>query len=395
MFVKDDPNALETPKVVIGLMSGTSVDAVDACCVRLSMKDGVLRHEILGNYTHPMPANTRKRLLACMDNKPVMLRELSSLNTAVAQVFVDAAYGVMGTSGLPRDKIDLIGSHGQTVFHQPPRGEGVIGNTLQIGEPSVIAEYTGVPVAADFRPKDMALGGQGAPLVPYADQLLFQHETLGRCIQNIGGMANVTVLPPKTEAGKDVIAFDTGPGNVLIDAAMEALFGKTLDDGGKMAASGKIDTALLETLMQHEFLQETPPKSTGRETFSKTMALEIIENNKALAKEDIIATLTAYTAESIADAYRRFVLPHTRVDEVIVGGGGVFNQTLMKKLRDKLSAFPTPVTLKTHAEFGIPDKYKEALAFAILGWSAMAGLPNNIPSCTGARQAAVLGKLVL
>jgi len=225
--------------------------------------------------------------------------------------------------------------------------------------------------------------------------LLFQHETLGRCIQNIGGMANVTVLPPKDETGKEVIAFDTGPGNVLIDAAMEALFGQMRDDNGKIAASGSTNKTLLEALMQHEFLKEPPPKSTGRETFGKSMALALIEANQTISKEDLIATLTAYTVESIAQAYRQFVLPHTRVDEVIVGGGGVFNQTLMASLTEAFSKFPTPVAVKTHADFGIPDQYKEALAFAILGWSTMAGIPNNIPSCTGARQAAVLGKLIL
>lgn len=395
MFVADDDKALAEPKTVIGLMSGTSVDAVDACCVRLSMKDGKLHHEILGNHTQAIPPNIKKRLLTCINGDAVSLKEISSLNTAVAQSFVDAAYGVMNVTGIRPEKIDLIASHGQTVFHQPPVAEGIIGNTLQIGEPSVIAEFTGIRTVGDFRPRDMALGGQGAPLVPFADKLLFQEdEKITRCIQNIGGMANVTVLPP-SGSEQDIIAFDTGPGNMLIDNVMDILYEKSLDENGQTAADGEVIGPLLDELMGNEYLAYEPPKSTGRELFGRKLAERCVEQYADHPQQNIVTTVTKFTALSIADAYARFVFPHYEVQEVIAGGGGVKNPVLMQWLGEELGRKKPGLALKTHADFDIPNQYKEALAFAILGWATMAGMPNSIPTCTGARAAAVLGKIIV
>lgn len=386
---------LEKPLTVIGLMSGTSVDAIDACVARLWMEDGRLRYDLLGTYTHHIPVHLQKRLLACMTNKPVPLKEICSLNMVVGILFSDAAFGLMNTIPLPPSEVDCIGSHGQTLYHLPPPTQGLLGSTLQIGETSVIAERTGVTTIGDFRVRDMAVGGQGAPLVCLADQLLFQDETVGRCIQNIGGIANVTVLPPKRD-GKDIIAFDTGPGNMLIDGAMAALFDRPMDENGDVAASGKVDEVLLSELMAHHYLDADPPKSTGREMFGAYFLQELLDRHRAMPKENLIATLTAFTARSIADAYRRFVFPgYPQISEVVLGGGGVYNRTLMRMLKDSLvDAGPSDLKLKTHEDFGVPDKYKEALAFAILAWATMQELPGNIPSCTGADRAVVLGKMV-
>jgi anhydro-N-acetylmuramic acid kinase len=383
------------PLTVMGLMSGTSVDGVDACLARLEYINGKLHHEIVATYTQEMPERLRQRLLKAMAEQAVHLEELCALNVAVGELFADAALGLMKAHNIAASQIDCIGSHGQTIYHWPPTEPGKLGGTLQIGEPSIIAEKTGVYTIADFRPRDMAAGGQGAPLVCFADLLLFQDEQVGRCIQNIGGIANVTVVPSR-EAQKTgnvpVIAFDTGPGNMLMDAAMERFFQKPYDENGQIAAQGSVDAALLEHLLQHPYLPAPPPKTTGREMFGLPYLENLLTAYPNVAPADLLATLNRFTVQSIADAYERFVFPAYSVTDVVIGGGGAYNGTLMNTLNRLFQERGRTINLKTHADFGIHDKYKEALAFAILAWASLLRRPNTLPECTGAAHPVIMGK---
>lgn len=384
------------PLTVMGLMSGTSVDAVDACLVRLECLNGRLLFEILATHSVAMPPNLRQRLLTAMAEQHVALEELCALNVAVGELFAETALGLMQTHGIPASQIDCIGSHGQTLYHWPPRpgASDALGGTLQIGEPSIIAEKTGVYTIADFRPRDMAAGGQGAPLVCFADFWLFQDEHIGRCTQNIGGIANVTVIPAR-QAKKPVIAFDTGPGNMLMDAAMAHFYQERYDTNGEKAASGTVHAPLLTRLMTHPYLQLLPPKTTGREQFGEPYFQELLTQFPTLTPADWLATLTHYTASSIVDAYERFVFPHCDVAEMVIGGGGAYNAFLRQIIQERFKANKRTITVKTHADFGIPDQSKEALAFAILAWAALLHRPNNLPECTGARHPVIMGKHIL
>jgi len=383
------------PLTVMGLMSGTSVDGVDACLARLEFLNGQLRHEILATHTVKMPESLRVRLLKCMAEKTIHLEEFCALNVAVGELFADTAQGLIETHEINPKSIDCIGSHGQTIYHWPPTKPCTLGGTLQIGEPSMIAERTGIYTIADFRPRDMAAGGQGAPLVCFADRLLFQDEELGRCVQNIGGIANVTVVPSRhaqNHETKPVIAFDTGPGNMLIDAAMQQFFNQPYDANGAEAAKGKLHKELLAALKIHPYIQLLPPKTTGREQFGQAYFEELLGKFPEISPSDWLHTLTNFTACSIADTYERFVFPGYDIAEAIIGGGGVKNLTLMAMLAQEFEARGRKVAIKTHADFGIPDQYKEALAFAILAWAALLGRSNNLPECTGASHPVVMGK---
>lgn len=379
------------PLTVMGLMSGTSVDGVDACLARLEFVAGKLHYEILATYTQDMPDSLRTRLLKCMADKTVHLEELCSLNVAIGELFAEAALGLMKTHNIPASQIDCIGSHGQTIYHWPPTEPGKLGGTLQIGEPSIIAEKTGVYTIGDFRPRDMAAGGQGAPLVCFADLLLFQDDAIGRCIQNIGGIANVTVVPSR-QAQKPLIAFDTGPGNMLMDAAMEHFFQKAYDENGAIAAQGKLNQTLLDALLKHPYLALLPPKTTGREQFGAPYFQEVLAEFPQISGPDWLATLNFYTAQTIVDAYERFVFPGYDATEIVIGGGGAYNATLLETMKTLFKTKNREIELKMHVDFGIHDKYKEALAFAILAWASLLHRPNNIPECTGAAHPVVLGK---
>ncbi len=389
LFARRTP---ERPLRVIGLMSGTSADAVDGCCVQLWMEEGRLRYEVEATATVMMPEGVRKKLLSVMSGKAVYVHEICTLNFEIGELFAQAALQVMKAGNLDPVAVDAIGSHGQTLYHIPPGTEGHTPSTLQIGEPSIIAQRTGIPTVADFRPRDMAAGGQGAPLVCYADNLLFTHNRFGRCVQNIGGIANVTVLPPMGSAPP--VAFDTGPGNMLIDQAMEYFYDRPYDEDGKIAASGQVDPDLVGHLMDQPYLRLPPPKTTGRELFGQQLMTDILRFFTNLGDEDVIATLTYFTARSIADAYRDFVLPVQPVDEVILGGGGVYNKTLVRFLSELLAECNPDMRILTHEDFGIHNKYKEALAFAVLAWATLNNMPGNIPSCTGASQPVILGKIL-
>ncbi|MBI3910752.1 MAG: anhydro-N-acetylmuramic acid kinase [Armatimonadetes bacterium] len=359
-------------------MSGTSVDGIDAALVSLWREGGWPRVRLEAFVTHPYPDETRQGLFAAFAGR----RDaggLCRLNVAVGEAFAAAAKAVAVAAGVSLDTVAFIASHGQTVWHEPPA-------SLQVGEPCVIAQRTGCPVVADFRPRDLAAGGQGAPLVPYVDWLLFADPTRTRAIQNIGGIANVTCLP--AGGGIDtVIAFDTGPGNVPIDAAaMFSTQGRLrCDEGGRLAAQGQVDAKWLAWLLEDEYFHRAPPKSAGREQFGELFVSRLWYLK--LRGKNLVATLTALTVESIALAYERWLPP---VDEVVVGGGGARNPFLMAALARRLA----PACVTTYEEFGLHGDAKEAVAFAILGYETLAGRPANVPAATGARQAVVLGKII-
>ena len=371
---------------VVGLMSGTSADGIDAVLAELTGCGPATGFEILAFEARELPADIRARLLALFE-PGASVDELCEMDVVLGEAFADAALGVIAAAGLSPAAVDLIGSHGQTVRHFPLRRPP---STLQIGEPAVIAQRTGITTVADFRPADMAVGGQGAPLVPLVDHLLFGHSGQSRLLLNIGGIANITVLPAGA-APEGVRAFDLGPGNMLIDGAVAHATGgrERFDEGGCMAARGRVDRPLLERLLAHEFFQRPPPKSTGREEFGTPFLASLLQE-AGVHPVDLVATLTAFTASSIVEGIERFVLPQVEAGEMWVSGGGVHNLQLMAALRDGLPSF----RVGSLAELGVSPDAREALTFAVLANETLAGRAGNLPSATGARREAVLGKIV-
>ena len=382
-----------SPQVFVGLMSGTSADGIDAVVAEISGAGRRLRARLVVHLHHPFLRAMQRRILHLSLHGTVA--EICELNFLLGEQFARAALAAIRRARLnPRD-ITAIASHGQTIQHLP---NARAPSTLQIGEPAVIAERTGITTVADFRVRDMAAGGQGAPLVPYADWVLFTDNTRPRIVQNVGGIANLTFLPPCAKLA-DIIAFDTGPGNMVTDAVVAALTHgrQTFDCDGRLAARGQVSEKLLRELMAHPFLRRRPPKTTGREEFGERFVGRLLASARRLRlrPEDTVATATAFTVASIADACRRFVFPKLRPSElgklqVILGGGGAKNPTLRRMLAQQIGAGE----LLTHEDFGIPNAAKEALAFAILAHQTLLGQPGNVPNATGARRAAVLGKIV-
>ncbi len=389
----------------IGLMSGTSADAVDAALVRISGAGETARVELVAFVSRPLPAAVRRALFLLFEQAERSVERLCSLNVVLGEQFAEAALLVCRQAGVPLDRVLVIGSHGQTVWHQPEADPSLplsVPSTLQIGEPAVIAERTGVPVMANFRAADIAVGGQGAPLVPYFDWVMLRHPARSRAVQNIGGIANVTYLPAGGTV-EEVRAFDTGPGNALIDGLVTLLTdaGQTFDRDGQLAARGRVDEQLLGRLLADPYLHRPPPKTTGRERYGLLFCRRLLEEaglapgvladpaaspaqrQRAL---DLVATVTAFTAASIAESYRRWLPP---VDDVIVSGGGSRNPVLLATLRRMLA----PLPVATSEEYGIPSQAKEAMAFALLAHDGLLGLPTNVPGATGARRRVVLGSL--
>ena len=381
------------PRLIVGLMSGTSADGIDAVVAEIAGSGSQLRARVLAHVHQPFSPAMRQRILhLCLHGT---VAEICEMNFVLGEQFARTALAAIRRAKRKPGDIAGIGSHGQTIHHLP---NARTPSTLQIGEAAVIAERTGITTVADFRVRDMAAGGEGAPLVPYADWALFTDQTKPRIVQNIGGIGNLTFLPPRAELD-GVIAFDTGPGNMVMDALVTALSQgrQTFDRGGRWAARGRVSEELLAELMTHPFLRRRPPKTTGREEFGEGFVQRMLESGRRLRlrPEDMVATATAFTAESIADAYKRFVFPKLTLGErgtlqVILGGGGAKNPTLRRILAARIGL----PELLTHEDFGIANAAKEALAFAILAHETLHGQPGNVPTATGARRAVVLGKIV-
>ncbi len=395
-------------RLCAGLISGTSADGIDAALVRITGAGAEARLDLVEFVSVPYPAEVRDELLALdADDAPRAIARLCSLNVVLGQLFAEAALEVCRQAGVQASAVHVIGSHGQTVWHQPEPDASLplsVLSTLQIGDPSVIAERTGIPVVADFRAADIAAGGQAAPLVPYFDWVVLRHPDRARAVQNIGGIGNVTYLP--AGSGLDEVrAFDTGPGNMVIDGLVTLLTdgAATFDRDGTLAAAGTVDGALLDELMTDGYLHQPPPKTTGRERYGLPLVRGILrksglregilrpESDASAAEQerarDVVATVTAYAARSIIDAYARW-LPG--VDEVIVGGGGSRNPTLMGLLRNGFA----PIPVDTVDAYGVNGRAKEAMAFALMAHDGLRGLPTNVPGATGARRAVTLGALV-
>lgn len=381
---------------VIGLMSGTSADGIDAALVRIDGAPPALTAKLEAHHHANFPRHVGEAILRIANGGQTRTAELSQLSFLLGEEFARAATAACKKWGVTLAEIDLIGSHGQTIYHQgvPSRflGARAIASTLQIGEPSIIAERTGVPVVADFRPADMAAGGQGAPLVPFVDYLLYRDESRGRVALNIGGIANVTVIPAGAKPD-DVVAFDTGPGNMIIDALAEsATHGKSrFDRDARIALSGHTIAAVLAQLMREPYLRRKPPKTAGREQFGCDYAERIRAWGKKHRAEpaDLVRTATVFTSLSIAEAFRRFIFGHGKIDELIVAGGGAKNPLLMAEL----AALLPELEIVPAETFGISAEAKEAFAFAVLAYEAYHGRANNLPSATGASHGVIMGNL--
>lgn len=377
---------------VVGLMSGTSADGVDAALISIARRKGSLQVEMRAFHSLPYPRSLQQRILSASVSGTVA--DICHLNALLGEWFAEAAVGVIRSAELEPDDVDLIGSHGQTVHHLPTgvkdTGIGAIRSTLQIAEPAVIAERTGITTVANFRPRDMAAGGQGAPLTPGVHALLFRHPRRARLIVNLGGISNVTYLPRGTGT-QDLTAFDTGPANMVLDGIMSRKTNgrANMDREGRLAVRGQVDSRLLAKLLAHPYLSQPPPKSTGREAFGSKMLDELLNWQQArqLPIENLLATCSRWTAEAVGTA-RRWI--KGGIDEVIVGGGGVKNRAIMGQLTELFA----PVPVRTFEAHGWDSKALESVAFAVLAYQTVMGQSGNVPSVTGAASPRLLGCIV-
>ncbi len=373
-------------------MSGTSADAIEVALARVNASTPP---KLLAHTARPLLSALRAEILRIAEGAPATAAQISQLNFRLGHVFAEAALAALRQFRISPSRIALIGSHGQTIFHQgcpvPFLGHPTA-STLQIGEPAIIAARTGITTVADFRPADIAVGGQGAPLVPFADYFLYGHAKLGRVSLNLGGIANVTVIPANAKPAQ-VFAFDTGPANMLIDALVAHFtHGRHhFDEDARLARKGRTISALLDELLRDPYLRQPPPKSTGREYYGAPYVKRLL----ALAKKhrahpnDLLRSVTLFTALSVVDALHRFVLPKTKTHQLIVSGGGAHNPLIMAQLAAALA----PIEVLPSSQFGIPEDAKEAYAFALLAYETFHHRPSNLPKATGARRPAILGKI--
>ncbi|KJR43940.1 Anhydro-N-acetylmuramic acid kinase [Candidatus Magnetoovum chiemensis] len=384
---------------IIGLMSGTSHDGVDAAVVEISRKNSNCQSNaaasiadcldnisvnLIAHYHKPYPQEIKEQIrLAFSGNTELICR----LNFTLGEFYADVVNSALERTSLSSEDIDAVASHGQTIYHIPPQTDKALGSTLQIGESAVIAQRTGILTISDFRTMDMAVRGQGAPLAPLADYILFRKSGMTRAVLNIGGMANVTIVKERIE---DTLAFDTGPGNVLIDEAVRVFTNNSshFDRDGKIAASGSVNHNLLNDLIEHPYYKKRPPKSTGRELFGPLFVKDTIDGYNSVSMQDIICTFTHLTAKTVYDAIAPF-----NADEIIVTGGGVWNVFLFNLLKDMFSK--KQINVNAITKYNIAPESKEALSFAILGYRTLNGLYGNVPSATGAKKTVVLGKLTM
>lgn len=371
----------------VGLMSGTSLDGIDAALIKIEGRGESTKVELIEFLNEKIPEDIKDEIRKAFTLDKSSVELICSLNFKLGYIFADAVKKVCQKAGVPLEWLDFIGSHGQTVFHIPRAYGNFIKSTLQIGEPAVIAYETGVTVVSNFRTMDMAAGGEGAPLVPYTEYILYKSNK-NRALQNIGGIGNVTVLPGNCSLD-EMYAFDTGPGNMIIDEVTKRLMGVSFDKGGEFAAKGKINEKLLKELMGIEYIKARPPKTTGRELFGSQFVDKLLEGWGSIITFDLIATVTAFTAKSIAENYRSFVIPKCPIDEVILGGGGSYNNTLVEMIKKYLSECKVMI----QEDIGYSSDAKEAVAFAVLANEALNGLCGNVLGATGAKERAVLGNI--
>jgi anhydro-N-acetylmuramic acid kinase len=389
---------------VIGLMSGTSLDGVDAALVRIvtDAQGAVSSVGLVAQSSIAYSDALRAIVTALCAPETARIDDLTYAHFGLSEWYARAVALVLEKSGLPRSKVDAISMHGQTVWHAPlprrfpgPDGEIAVTGTLQLGSPAVLRERTGIPVISDLRSRDMAAGGEGAPLAPYVDALLFGSRDEGRIVQNIGGIGNATVVPAAA-AREAMVAFDTGPGNMVIDGVVAAgtKGAERLDMDGAYAAKGRVDAGIIAELMKDPYFARKPPKSTGREVYGAAFAAAFVQKAAArgLSFADQAATATAFTAQSICAAYRDFVFPRTPIASIVVAGGGALNPTLLRMIQEGL---PAGIRVTTAAAMGVPDLAREAMAFAVMGHESLMGRPGNLPAVTGARAPVVLGSITL
>lgn len=386
------PTQIPIGQTFIGLMSGTSHDGIDAVLVDISFarKRFQVQQRAFRSFPYSLPI--RERLLRLSQGASVDAGEVAQVNVLVGELFAKAALRLCQAAKISPDSVAAIGSHGHTIYHQPRQRPGP-GSTLQIGEPAVIAVQTGITTVADFRPADVAMKGEGAPLVPYVHYFLFHQPQTSVAVHNVGGIANLTYLPVK-QGIDGVLAFDTGPGNMVIDGIVQAVSGgkKLYDKDGRLARAGTAHPRLLSELLRHPYFRRRPPKSTGREEFGEAFIQDFLQRaaRLQLSAEDQVATATALTVESMARAYRHFVCPRGRLDEILLTGGGGLNPVLREQLAHALPE----VRIRTLEEIGFESQALEALAFAVLAYATLHGMPSNVIGATGARRPVVLGKVV-
>lgn len=405
------PKSSPRKMIVAGLMSGTSADGIDVALIEISERSTARvtqSIQLLGHAAFPYPAQVRRAILSAMNAKSASVADLSRLNSLLGELYADA---VLATQKRLHVYANLVGCHGQTLYHQG-EAQPFLGRKLtptwQTGEAAIIAARVGVPVVSDFRPADMAASGKGAPLVPYLDYLWFRDTRISRIVQNIGGIANLTVIPAGA-APNDLLAFDTGPGNMVIDALTQELFKKPFDRDGKIAASGEVLDQVLAHFLSQPFFKSKPPKTAGREEFGREFVDGFLRLCRRGRNQDVIATATALTARSIADSIRRFVLgrksqlPKNSANwttnsiktspyhEIVLSGGGARNSTLVAMLAEQMSALG--IVTRFSDEFGLPSDAKEAVAFAVLAYETWHRRPSNVPAATGAKRPAILGKI--
>jgi anhydro-N-acetylmuramic acid kinase len=382
-------------KIVAGLMSGTSLDGVDVAIIEVKNSGKKSRLKHIGFFTYPFPDGLKEIILSNSVIGSGSVTDICKLNFVIARIYADAVKSLCETINFPMQKIDLIGSHGQTIHHLPQKNEQFgysTSSTLQIGDPSVIAKLTGITTIGDFRVADVALGGQGAPLVPYFDFIMYSSKKVDRALLNIGGISNITALKKDGKA-KDVIAFDTGPGNMLIDYLMKNFYGKEFDKDGEIALSGTINEELLSAIFEKdELIKKVPPKSSGREYFDMHFLQPLMEKFDSIPKEDFIATITDYTAYSVWYNYSEFIKKKCKIKELFISGGGSRNRAILNSLK---KYFGEKIKIKNVEELGISADAKEAICFAVLANETLSGNPSNITSVTGADRSTKLGKICL
>lgn len=374
--------------LAIGLMSGTSLDGVDAALVEIKGHGLDTQVTLKAFETYPIEDSLKDEIRRVIRNEEPVLDLITSLNFKLGKLFSNAVGEILKKARVSSSQVSFVASHGQTLYHIPKDREGLLRSTLQLGEPAVIAFDHSITVISNFRTMDIAAGGEGAPLVPLTELILYGSHERSIALQNIGGIGNVTYIP-KGMGEDQVFAFDTGPGNMVMDEAMKILYGLSFDAGGEVGLTGEVNEPMLEDVLDHPYFDKTPPKSTGREDFGESYTKALLKKYSSLKKEDIMATLTMFTAKTMAMAYERFIMKDHDLDQVVLGGGGAHNKGLIRNLKTLLPK----VNILTQEDLGLSSDAKEAVAFAILGNETLNSHHGNLKGATGARESVILGNI--